>query len=177
MSKERKKQRRSPAFRIRATGTIAIPPIRQIPRSAACRHSYFNAEAFEYATCGNMLAIAQFRTGIRANHQILILIATFGGTVSAFAAPSSRPAEGTLTIHKHYAEDASEIGGEGDGNEKPVTNPAVEGVHFNVYKLTAENVAPEIPPSEKEGAVYRKISRSEERRVGKECRSRWSPYH
>ena len=26
-----------------------------------------------------------------------------------------------------------------------------------------------------EGAVY--TSRSEERRVGKECRSRWSPYH
>ena len=24
---------------------------------------------------------------------------------------------------------------------------------------------------------YRVISRSEERRVGKECRSRWSPYH
>lgn len=89
---------------------------------------------------------------------LLILIATFGGTVSAFAAPSSRPAEGTLTIHKHYAEDASEIGGEGDGNEKIVTNPAVEGVHFNVYKLTAENDAPKIPPSEKEGAVYRKIS-------------------
>ena len=25
--------------------------------------------------------------------------------------------------------------------------------------------------------VYRKQTRSEERRVGKECRSRWSPYH
>ena len=25
--------------------------------------------------------------------------------------------------------------------------------------------------------VYGDISRSEERRVGKECRSRWSPYH
>ena len=24
---------------------------------------------------------------------------------------------------------------------------------------------------------YRKLLRSEERRVGKECRSRWSPYH
>ena len=37
-----------------------------------------------------------------------------------------------------------------------------------------------------EGEVWRdvkgfegfyKVSRSEERRVGKECRSRWSPYH
>ena len=27
------------------------------------------------------------------------------------------------------------------------------------------------------GAVYTPRSRSEERRVGKECRSRWSPYH
>ena len=26
-------------------------------------------------------------------------------------------------------------------------------------------------------ALARKIPRSEERRVGKECRSRWSPYH
>ena len=36
--------------------------------------------------------------------------------------------------------------------------------------------------SELDGAVYREIltqheTRSEERRVGKECRSRWSPYH
>ena len=26
-------------------------------------------------------------------------------------------------------------------------------------------------------AIYDKPTRSEERRVGKECRSRWSPYH
>ena len=26
-------------------------------------------------------------------------------------------------------------------------------------------------------ALYHEVSRSEERRVGKECRSRWSPYH
>ena len=34
---------------------------------------HFNAEAFEHAACGNMLAIAQFRTGVRANHQRLRL--------------------------------------------------------------------------------------------------------
>ena len=28
-----------------------------------------------------------------------------------------------------------------------------------------------------EGAFFIDIGRSEERRVGKECRSRWSPYH
>src|SRR3712207_8374618 len=27
------------------------------------------------------------------------------------------------------------------------------------------------------GRVQRAVARSEERRVGKECRSRWSPYH
>ena len=27
------------------------------------------------------------------------------------------------------------------------------------------------------GSPYRAFPRSEERRVGKECRSRWSPYH
>ena len=29
----------------------------------------------------------------------------------------------------------------------------------------------------KDVSFYVKSSRSEERRVGKECRSRWSPYH
>src|SRR5690554_7387365 len=28
-----------------------------------------------------------------------------------------------------------------------------------------------------DGAVWPAVARSEERRVGKECRSRWSPYH
>ena len=28
-----------------------------------------------------------------------------------------------------------------------------------------------------EGDLRREVARSEERRVGKECRSRWSPYH
>src|SRR2546430_13407169 len=32
-------------------------------------------------------------------------------------------------------------------------------------------------PRREEGAPFRVGSRSEERRVGKECRSRWSPYH
>ena len=30
---------------------------------------------------------------------------------------------------------------------------------------------------EKKGKYYLQVKRSEERRVGKECRSRWSPYH
>lgn len=92
---------------------------------------------------------------------VFILATTLGGAISGFAAPGSRPANGDLTIHKHYAEDASKIGDEGDGNVKaldPTNNPAVEGVHFNVYKLTKDGNAPDVPPSEKEGAVYKKVS-------------------
>ena len=38
-----------------------------------CIRDSLNTEAFEHATRGNMLAIAQFRTGIRTNHQCLRL--------------------------------------------------------------------------------------------------------
>ena len=35
-----------------------------------------------------------------------------------------------------------------------------------------------VQPSAKDKEdTYRRADRSEERRVGKECRSRWSPYH
>ena len=49
-----------------------------------------------------------------------------------------------------------------------------------LYKTLAETFAPKtvVAPgvSVCEGMAYNH-SRSEERRVGKECRSRWSPYH
>src|SRR5260221_9245482 len=35
----------------------------------------------------------------------------------------------------------------------------------------------ELPPGERAAADIEQRLRSEERRVGKECRSRWSPYH
>src|SRR2546421_6676828 len=38
------------------------------------------------------------------------------------------------------------------------------------YFATPEGLSEGAPP-------LRRVSRSEERRVGKECRSRWSPYH
>ena len=34
-----------------------------------------------------------------------------------------------------------------------------------------------VTPPEIVDAIKRQLDRSEERRVGKECRSRWSPYH
>ena len=49
-------------------------------------------------------------------------------------------------------------------------------------KPTIKLIEPEngdsIKPSDKEGIHFEvEFARSEERRVGKECRSRWSPYH
>ena len=49
-----------------------------------------------------------------------------------------------------------------------------------MYKLRKQNIkgiSPIIIENAKSGKVELYISRSEERRVGKECRSRWSPYH
>src|SRR2546430_5321741 len=44
-------------------------------------------------------------------------------------------------------------------------------------RMTEEEIQREKPPVEKPVVVAEKEERSEERRVGKECRSRWSPYH
>ena len=48
-----------------------------------------------------------------------------------------------------------------DGMARNVANN-VESLDMTIYTITNENSI---------------IKRSEERRVGKECRSRWSPYH
>ena len=74
----------------------------------------------------------------------------------------------------------------------------VENLEKNMAKLTIEVAAEEVEkaiqaaylkekgkismPGFRKGKVPRKMiekmyGRSEERRVGKECRSRWSPYH
>ena len=47
-----------------------------------------------------------------------------------------------------------------------------------LYKITPEKIIGivEFPPA-KAIKVTIQLTRSEERRVGKECRSRWSPYH
>ena len=45
----------------------------------------------------------------------------------------------------------------------------IEGLDIDINKLPSE--------AKKEFLRYKIKLRSEERRVGKECRSRWSPYH
>ena len=60
-------------------------------------------------------------------------------------------------------------------------NPA-EKVQTSVYwywisgNISEEGVKKDLY-SMKEAGINRAFIRSEERRVGKECRSRWSPYH
>ena len=53
------------------------------------------------------------------------------------------------------------------------TFPGENGIDFGgLDDLLAEESAPAAGPG-----TARSVLRSEERRVGKECRSRWSPYH
>ena len=53
-----------------------------------------------------------------------------------------------------------------------------DGVQFEIIAMRGEN---RIPLLYESAGIKKLISicsnRSEERRVGKECRSRWSPYH
>ena len=52
----------------------------------------------------------------------------------------------------------------------------IENINLdNVFKLGDKIVEDNIHPISKNDTI--KLTRSEERRVGKECRSRWSPYH
>ena len=46
-----------------------------------------------------------------------------------------------------------------------------------ITNVTIVNDDPEFQKYMSEEEDKKKIQRSEERRVGKECRSRWSPYH
>ena len=55
---------------------------------------------------------------------------------------------------------------------------------YEMYEVDSKSMAPKIPDKSvvfvKEtdaSEIYDDDIRSEERRVGKECRSRWSPYH
>ena len=52
----------------------------------------------------------------------------------------------------------------------PLRNTTNNPLDFSTRKRMIQELYPEID-------VYYVEDRSEERRVGKECRSRWSPYH
>src|SRR2546425_10758137 len=52
-----------------------------------------------------------------------------------------------------------------------------ELVHFDAKDLKVLHRWPQKPCESASGLAMDLKTRSEERRVGKECRSRWSPYH
>ena len=61
--------------------------------------------------------------------------------------------------------------------QAPELEEAVLGalmIEKDAYSLVSEILRPESFYEHRHQLIY---SRSEERRVGKECRSRWSPYH
>src|ERR1035441_11121852 len=57
----------------------------------------------------------------------------------------------------------------------PATHPSETNTPVLPEKIATAAEVP--PPPEKLDVLGKEVKRSEERRVGKECRSRWSPYH
>ena len=83
---------------------------------------------------------------------------------------------------KSGVEEACDSRGRG-GFERIRTQGQKGPIEFEVYYREDGNARPityeiaiDVDKSDRP-YVLRKSSRSEERRVGKECRSRWSPYH
>ena len=57
----------------------------------------------------------------------------------------------------------------------PDTQPFVAGLEARGIRYDAVNITNSM--RELKAFLHLRLLRSEERRVGKECRSRWSPYH
>ncbi|HAA89219.1 MAG TPA: hypothetical protein DCE07_01320 [Peptococcaceae bacterium] len=72
-----------------------------------------------------------------------------------------------LDSRQHFAE-LEVIWGEGCWNNLAINQPKT----LDILRVSPQEIQP-VTEVLKEGEVFR----SEERRVGKECRSRWSPYH
>src|SRR5258708_31130737 len=52
-----------------------------------------------------------------------------------------------------------------------------EGLRAEAHLRIGRLLVAHTPAEKREEAIFEIVNRSEERRVGKECRSRWSPYH
>ena len=60
--------------------------------------------------------------------------------------------------------------------EKSIDEPELSVHSFNCLKRANINTVGQLT-QKSESEMMKVLTRSEERRVGKECRSRWSPYH
>ena len=71
------------------------------------------------------------------------------------------------------------------GGDVPGLNPVIKSVVYRATELGRSVIGirkgweglTHMDPSNPADPYIRPLNRSEERRVGKECRSRWSPYH
>src|SRR3712207_6618266 len=88
-----------------------------------------------------------------------------------------RMAEATVSPEQHEDDD----GEEAPKPQKEDTPTRAEVSNYEIvthyFNLAAEKLGLRDDVAEVLMSSYREVRRSEERRVGKECRSRWSPYH
>src|SRR5258708_27130497 len=71
------------------------------------------------------------------------------------------------------------------GGDVPGLNPVIKSVVYRATQLGRSVIGirkgweglTHMDPANPADPYIRPLNRSEERRVGKECRSRWSPYH
>src|SRR2546430_170799 len=100
----------------------------------------------------------------------LVVLAYSGGLDTSAIVPWLREQYGARVVC--FAADVGQGLGELDGLIGKAKRSGAEDCI--IEDLREEFVRDFVFPTLRAGAVY---ARSEERRVGKECRSRWSPYH
>ena len=60
----------------------------------------------------------------------------------------------------------------------PLATPSTKGAFYRGRRVVAiDGTCEDVADDQHNANYFGRINRSEERRVGKECRSRWSPYH
>src|SRR3712207_9044712 len=100
--------------------------------------------------------------------KVAILLAPVGTEQAEFTEP------------KKAVEDAGaqvDVVGLQTGEAQTMNSDVNPGETFTVEKSVSEVSAGDYDALIVPGGTVRADNRSEERRVGKECRSRWSPYH
>jgi len=129
-----------------------------------------------WASCdGQILPISQ-------NTALFSLLGTYygGNGQTTFALPNMA---GNAPMHQGQGQGLSQrVLGETGGEPTVTLKTSEMTAHNHFIQGSTEDATLKVPdPSEflgrsKAGTIYHS-NRSEERRVGKECRSRWSPYH
>src|SRR2546426_8419314 len=122
------------------------------------------------------------RVAVNGRHQESVervaaqLRAETGQTVSAFVADVGVPAQAEGLVERVHRElgrlDVLFCNASG-----PPAAPFSQHTREAFHPARAPNPLSPVPPARAALPIMRQLERSEERRVGKECRSRWSPYH